>query len=651
MKKLKGRNIQIWTPNRKSFEELRKKTTHLGVCAHSDDLEVIAFDGIVKHFKDKRSNFFGIVVSDNQGKPIHPKYKSFSLSKVQKIREEEQIKAARLGEYAGLAFLRYPSSKIKDAKYKEKIKEKIKEVVDFLRPSIVYTHSLFDRHLSHVAVTLRAIEALRGLNKNKRPDKLYGVEVWGGLDWLSQKRREVFDVSGYEELSSKLLRVFKSQRFGLHRYDVAFLSRMKSNAVYYKTHQFSKSTSLIFAMDLTQLVKNKRLSIKKYLKSHINAFSDNVFRRFKVVIPILLLAFILAGCAASNYNVRLKRNTLGLEMPDERKIGIAASKYVESEYRIIEDGKINDGINKIGQKLAKVCERPLIGYNFKILDTDEFNAMSLPDGYVYIFKGLIDLAGDNEKIAAVLAHEIAHTSRSHAMKRLYAMKDQQAMLLGLSVGVSAVMSHEGTSQATRGEASRLIRLGAQISQMILYTGYSQSAEREADRLGMVYMKRAGYNPEEFVEMLKKLKQVEKETPNTGIFRTHPKTQVRTEEAKEFLKILPNLIKNQKLKSCYIGAEFKWDYDKERPVVINIIKNSPADKTELRLTDIVLEINGHSTDLRCRGDFELLMRDTIKDEFKKGKCNMLIKRGSHAKLIDIKPEKIYEDPEVLKVRYN
>ena len=275
--------MQIWMPNRKSLEQLRKETTHLGICAHSDDLEVIAFDGIIKHFKDKRSNFFGIVVSDNQGRPIHPKYKSSSLSKVQKIREEEQIKAARLGEYAGLAFLRYPSSKIKDAKYKEKIKEKIKEIVSFLRPSIIYTHSLFDRHSTHVAVSLRAIEALRGLNKNKRTDKLYGVEVWGGLDWLSDKDKVIFDVSGYEELASNLLKVYHSQIFGSHRYDIAVLSKRKANAIYHKTHQFSKSTSLIFAMDLTQLVKNKRLNVKKYFKSHINAFSDNVFCRLKEI--------------------------------------------------------------------------------------------------------------------------------------------------------------------------------------------------------------------------------------------------------------------------------------------------------------------------------------------------------------------------------
>jgi len=374
--------------------------------------------------------------------------------------------------------------------------------------------------------------------------------------------------------------------------------------------------------------------------------TSNIRLKLRILSLILITSIGVSGCAASHYRARLSQNPLGLEMPDERKISIAASKYIESEYRIIEDDEINKKLNRIGQKLAEVCERPLIGYNFKILDSDEFNAMSLPDGYVYIFRGLLKLADDEERIAAVLAHEIAHVSRSHAMKRLYAMQDQQTILLGLSVGISAVMSHEGTSQATRDEVSQLMRLGAQISQMILYTGYSQSAERQADRLGMIYMKRAGYNPEKFVEMLKRLKQVEKETPHTGIFRTHPEIQVRIKEAEEFLKILPDLIENQEIKRYYIGAEFKWDYDKEKPVVVNIIKGSPADKTDLRLTDVVLEINGHSTDLRCRGDFELLMRDKIRGEFDKGICNILVKRQGIEKLIKIKPAPIYKDPDVL-----
>ena len=246
MKRIRGKRPQLWLREAKSLKQLSKKVTHLAIGAHSDDLEVIAFDGIVKHFKDKRSNFFGIVVSDNQGKPIHPKYKSSSLSKVQKIREEEQIKAARLGEYAGLAFLRYPSSEIRNPFYEKKIEGKIIELIELLKPLVIYTHNLADKHPTHLAVALRVIDALKKLPKGKRPKKLYGVEVWGGLDWLSDKDKVVFDVSGYELLASKILGVFKSQMFGPHRYDEASLSRRRANAVYHKTHKFSLFLSKVF---------------------------------------------------------------------------------------------------------------------------------------------------------------------------------------------------------------------------------------------------------------------------------------------------------------------------------------------------------------------------------------------------------------------
>lgn len=281
MKDFEDKTIHLWTPKRKNKIKELKKITHLGIGAHADDLEIIALDGIVKHFKNKKNNFFGIVVSDNKGKPRHPRYKDYSALKMQEIRKKEQIKAACLGEYAGLAFLNYPSPKIKKVKSKGEIEDKIKKLIESLMPSVIYTHSLTDRHPTHVAVALRVIGALRRLTIDKKEVKVYGVEVWGSLDWLLGKDKVVFDVSGYDELSASLLKAFKSQTYGNHRYDLGTLSRMKANAVYYKSHAFSGSTSLVYAMNLTPLINNKKLKIKKFLKYQLVSFEKDIFLRFR----------------------------------------------------------------------------------------------------------------------------------------------------------------------------------------------------------------------------------------------------------------------------------------------------------------------------------------------------------------------------------
>jgi LmbE family N-acetylglucosaminyl deacetylase len=269
-------NAQIWLPKKRALDKLPQKITHMAIGAHCDDLEIIGLDGIVKHFKKRGNNFFGVIVSNSQGGPIHPKFKHYSPSKIEKIREEEQIKAAQIGKYKGVAFLRYPSVKIKDPKSSPEIEEKIRELAEYLNPQIIYTHSLFDKHPTHIAVSLRTIEALR--NSAVKPEKLYGVSVWGSLNWLSQDKQVVFNLSSYEKLILKLLRVFKSQRFGPHKHDQALLSKMRADAIYLKTHEFTKHTSLIKAVDLSPLI-HKNLSLDDYLKSYISDLERTLFER------------------------------------------------------------------------------------------------------------------------------------------------------------------------------------------------------------------------------------------------------------------------------------------------------------------------------------------------------------------------------------
>jgi hypothetical protein len=143
----------------------------------------------------------------------------------------------------------------------------------------VYTHNLADKHDSHVAVTLRAIEAMRALAPEERPRHLYGCEVWRDLDWMVDEDKVAFDCSAHENLQAALLGVFDSQVSGGKRYDLASMGRRRANATYYASHGTDISTGLIYAMDLTPLIEDDSKDIQGYVEEFIHRFAQDVRER------------------------------------------------------------------------------------------------------------------------------------------------------------------------------------------------------------------------------------------------------------------------------------------------------------------------------------------------------------------------------------
>jgi len=143
----------------------------------------------------------------------------------------------------------------------------------------VYTHNLADKHDTHVATTLRVIEALRCLPAAQRPEKLYGCEVWRSLDWLVDEDKVPFDLSSRENLQVALLGVYDSQICGGKRYDLASMGRRKANATYFETHGLDTTQGLSFGMDLTPLIQDDTKSIPAFMEEHMARFAQDVVDR------------------------------------------------------------------------------------------------------------------------------------------------------------------------------------------------------------------------------------------------------------------------------------------------------------------------------------------------------------------------------------
>jgi LmbE family N-acetylglucosaminyl deacetylase len=127
------------------------------------------------------------------------------------LRRKEQNEAARIGQYGAMVQLGYSSAEIKDGA-DAKLREDLCAIFSAMKPEIVYTHNLADKHPTHVAEVLAVIGALRLMPAGGRPKRVIGCEVWRDLDWMPDADKVVMDVTGHEKLAGELAACFRSHR-------------------------------------------------------------------------------------------------------------------------------------------------------------------------------------------------------------------------------------------------------------------------------------------------------------------------------------------------------------------------------------------------------------------------------------------------------
>jgi len=266
---------QVFVPDGSPAAPALRRTTHLGIGAHPDDLEIMAIDGILRCFQQPDRAFTGVVLTDGSGSPREGRYRDCSDAQMRALRIEEQKKAAVAGAYAALLLLDYPSAVVKDQANVGPAADLL-ALFEMVHPEVVYTHSLADHHATHVATALRVIAALRAMPEARRPQHLYGCEVWRDLDWLTDADKVVFDCSAHILLQETLLGLFDSQICGGKRYDLATMGRRRAHATYLASHGVDTLRGAAFAMDLTPLIQDPSLDIPAYVRGFIDRFSGEV---------------------------------------------------------------------------------------------------------------------------------------------------------------------------------------------------------------------------------------------------------------------------------------------------------------------------------------------------------------------------------------
>ncbi len=235
---------------------------------------------------------------------------------------------------------------------------------------------------------------------------------------------------------------------------------------------------------------------------------------------ILVLASLLSGCT-TEYNLVTKEEEIYFYSTDrEVALGRAVVKQVEKEYKVMDDPVYQRRVEDIGRKIVAVCDRKDINYYFGVLDDDEVNAFSLPGGFIYINKGLIDKVANDDELAGVIAHEVAHIVARHSIKKLQAMQGYNILSILIAGGTRSQGAVAAADEA--------------FTQVML--GYAREDELLADQLSTRYLRAAGYKPEAMVEFLEKLDQVNKRRPlrPKTYYKTHPYVPDRVRVVKEEL---------------------------------------------------------------------------------------------------------------------
>jgi len=191
------------------------------------------------------------------------------------------------------------------------------------------------------------------------------------------------------------------------------------------------------------------------------------------------------GCATTGPGG--KKSVILIGEAEERDIGAKMAAQIRAEKRIFPDRTVGDYVNRTGQHIARLSDRPGIPYQFTVIEDKTPNAFAVPGGYIYVHTGLLRILDNQAQLAGVLGHEISHIVARHSVKQLQE---------GLGLQILSTLVFGGSSQATQ--------TAVNVGLALLLRGYSRDAEAEADSYGTLYMARAGFNPEGMAQVMDKL---------------------------------------------------------------------------------------------------------------------------------------------------
>lgn len=249
----------------------------------------------------------------------------------------------------------------------------------------------------------------------------------------------------------------------------------------------------------------------------------NLSRREFIRLAAAGAAATAFGCTTNPYTGR--DQLILVSRGQARELGRQARDDVLKTEPITKDPKYTGPVIKSGLRIAEAANQPDYDWEFHVVDKpDTLNAFALPGGYVFVYTGIFDLAGDEPQLATVIGHEVAHIIARHGSER---MSMSMVSQLAQQLAVTAI----GGSSQTLNIFKVAYGIGANVG---VFLPYSRLQELEADEIGLRLMAQAGYDPHNAVEFWGKMIAEDKGSRPPAFLSTHPPGEERIANLKSLM---------------------------------------------------------------------------------------------------------------------
>jgi predicted Zn-dependent protease len=321
---------------------------------------------------------------------------------------------------------------------------------------------------------------------------------------------------------------------------------------------------------------------------------------------VKMLAALFAALAcipAAVHGERLELPDMGassdtiLSRAEEEEYARALVRQMRAYEVTVEDPLIRAFFEDMGYRLASNSDRPDKSFTFVVLNQDVVNAFAAPGGVIALYSGLILAADDENEVAGVLAHEIAHVTQQHLYR---ALENQQAMTIPIALAMLAIaLAGGGDSQAITGA---LVSGQAAAAQTAI--NYTRQNEYEADRIGISTLSRAGYDPAgmpEFFEKMGRITRAMGEGP-PEFLRTHPVTVSRIAEAENRAATMPQSEPSEGRDFYLVQARLRVMAEKSPDTALEWFDHR-AEKAEVSEAELEAIDYGRAIALQQKGEYE------------------------------------------------
>lgn len=246
----------------------------------------------------------------------------------------------------------------------------------------------------------------------------------------------------------------------------------------------------------------------------------------KIIASFSILLFLVA-CSKTPYT---HRNQIVIFSPQqELQMGYQSAREILQKERVSRDPRLNAIVQRVGKKIASAAAQPGYKWQFFVIDKDVPNAFCLPGGKVFVYSGLFRVVQNEDQLATVIGHEVAHAIARHGAERMSMI---QLGRMGKQIATQALGG---------GKYSDLINQAYGIGETYgMVLPYSRKFEYEADEIGIYLMTKAGYDPREALKFWENMMHYAQRTRKPPEFlSTHPSDRHRIERLR---KLIPKALK-------------------------------------------------------------------------------------------------------------